>query len=99
MVVMDPGFAAARRPGMTTSALLDVPERNDLRQRQHAAQVLAIGDRRGPLAEPDVRHEVPIVLLHLARDRLLLVERAGGGPHDARSEEHTSELQSRFGIS
>src|ERR1043165_7659442 len=80
MVVMDPGFAAARRPGMTTSALLDVPERNDLRDRQHATQVLAIGDRRGPLAEPDMRHEVPIVLLHLACDRFLLIDTRGRGP-------------------
>src|SRR4029077_19889028 len=60
--------------------LLDIPEWNDLRDRQHAAQVLAVGDRRGPLPEPDVGHEVPIVLLHLARDRLLLLEAARRSP-------------------
>src|SRR5438105_4563542 len=60
--------------------LLDIPEGNDLRDRQDAAQVLAVRDRGGPLAEPDVRHEIPVVLLHLARDRLLLIEARRGGP-------------------
>src|SRR5688500_1068747 len=36
------------------SRLLDVPEWNDLRDRQHAAQVVAVGDRSHPLAEPHV---------------------------------------------
>src|ERR1700741_976938 len=80
---MDSRLAAPPRPGMTVEPalrLLDIPEWNDLWDLQHAGEVLAIGDRRGPLAEPDVRHEVPGILLDLARDRLLLVGAAGGGP-------------------
>src|SRR6187551_775636 len=40
--------------------LLDIPERNDFGDGQHALQVLAIGDWRSPLAEPDMWHEVPV---------------------------------------
>src|ERR1043166_617704 len=67
---------------MTTEELhlLHIPEWNDLRNGEHALEVAAVGDWREELAEPDVRYEVPIVLLHLARDRLLLVEACGGSP-------------------
>src|SRR5262245_52981755 len=65
---------------LTASRLLHVPPRHHLGYRDEAANVGAIGDRVHPLAEIEMRHEVPGVLLHLARDGLARLERRRLGP-------------------
>src|SRR5437763_110440 len=62
------------------SRLLDVPERNDLRHRQHAFDVGALGGGLHPLAVIELRDEFPGIVLQLAGDRLALLERLGERP-------------------
>src|SRR5262245_12986244 len=62
------------------SRLLRIPERYHTRYRQHARQVFAPCGRLHPLPEPDVRHEIPGILLQFTGNLLLFLQTARNRP-------------------